>query len=61
MDCELDLQPIGTVRSCFPCKNGTPRQPTIAANARGMLKISKGIYNNPEHALEGLQEFSHVW
>ncbi|XP_043193277.1 tRNA (adenine(37)-N6)-methyltransferase-like [Amphibalanus amphitrite] len=61
MEWELDLQPIGTVRSCFLCKNGTPRQPTIASSARGQLKIRKGIYNNPEHALEGLREFSYVW
>ncbi|XP_075681736.1 tRNA (adenine(37)-N6)-methyltransferase [Rhinoderma darwinii] len=54
-------QPIGYIESCFIGKNGTPRQPSICSLSRGCLRISKKIFNNPEHSLMGLQQFSHVW
>ncbi|XP_044142031.1 tRNA (adenine(37)-N6)-methyltransferase [Bufo gargarizans] len=54
-------QPIGYIESCFTGKNGTPRQPSICSLSRGCLRISKKIFNNPEHSLMGLQQFSHVW
>ncbi|KAM4052743.1 tRNA (adenine(37)-N6)-methyltransferase [Anomaloglossus baeobatrachus] len=54
-------QPIGYIESCFTGKNGTPRQPSICSLSRGSLKISKKVFNNPEHSLMGLQQFSHVW
>lgn len=53
---------IGTVRTCFREKNGTPRQPGLCANATGVIRLettSSGI--NPRHALEGLEEYSHAW
>ncbi|XP_053556608.1 tRNA (adenine(37)-N6)-methyltransferase [Bombina bombina] len=53
--------PIGYIESCFKAKNGTPRQPTICSLSRGCLKISKSVFNNPEHSLIGLEQFSHVW
>ncbi|KAG8455020.1 hypothetical protein GDO86_001294 [Hymenochirus boettgeri] len=42
-------------------KNGTPRQPSVCSLSRGCLRISKSIFNNPEHSLIGLEQFSHVW
>lgn len=54
-------QPIGYIESCFAGKNGTPRQPSICSLSRGCLRISKKVFNNPEHSLMGLQQFSHVW
>ncbi|XP_077106908.1 tRNA (adenine(37)-N6)-methyltransferase [Ranitomeya variabilis] len=54
-------QPIGYIESCFTGKNGTPRQPSICSLSRGSLRISKKVFNNPQHSLIGLQQFSHVW
>ncbi len=55
------FKPIGYMESVFHFKNGTPRQSGICKSASGKVKIHKGVFNNPEHSLEGLQEFSHVW
>ncbi|XP_067886642.1 tRNA (adenine(37)-N6)-methyltransferase [Heterodontus francisci] len=53
--------PIGYIESCFKAKNGTPRQPTICSLSRAQLRISKTVFNNAEHSLMGLDQFSHVW
>ncbi|XP_005998485.1 tRNA (adenine(37)-N6)-methyltransferase isoform X2 [Latimeria chalumnae] len=53
--------PIGYIDSCFSAKNGTPRQPTVCSLSRARLKIDKTVFNNPEHSLLGLEQFSHVW
>ncbi|XP_053088681.1 tRNA (adenine(37)-N6)-methyltransferase [Pangasianodon hypophthalmus] len=53
--------PIGFITSCFARKNGTPRQPTVCSSSRARLKIQSSVFNNPEHALTGLQHYSHVW
>ena len=50
---------IGIFRSCFLTKNGTPRQPGICPYARGTLTIT--CFNNPEHSLDSISQFSHVW
>lgn len=57
----LLTEPIGYLESCFLAKNGTPRQPTICSHSRACLRIRKSIFNNPEHSLMGLEQFSHVW
>ncbi|EGW07925.1 tRNA (adenine(37)-N6)-methyltransferase isoform X1 [Cricetulus griseus] len=57
----LLTEPIGYLESCFSAKNGTPRQPSICSHSRACLKIRKNIFNNPEHSLMGLEQFSHVW
>ncbi|XP_053312313.1 tRNA (adenine(37)-N6)-methyltransferase [Spea bombifrons] len=54
-------KPIGYIESCFKTKNGTPRQPSVCSLSRACLRISKNVFNNPEHSLMGLEEFSHVW
>ncbi|XP_017383332.1 tRNA (adenine(37)-N6)-methyltransferase isoform X1 [Cebus imitator] len=54
-------EPIGYLESCFSAKNGTPRQPSICSYSRACLRIRKSIFNNPEHSLMGLEQFSHVW
>ncbi|KAM4707460.1 tRNA (adenine(37)-N6)-methyltransferase [Discoglossus pictus] len=53
--------PIGYIESCFTAKNGTPRQPSVCSLSRGCIKISKNVFNNPDHSLMGLEQFSHVW
>ncbi|XP_012624497.2 tRNA (adenine(37)-N6)-methyltransferase isoform X1 [Microcebus murinus] len=57
----LLTEPIGFLESCFSAKNGTPRQPSICSHSRACLRIRKSIFNNPEHSLMGLEQFSHVW
>lgn len=53
------LAVIGHLRSCFREKFGTPRQPLLVPGATASLKI--GREHLPEHALDGLDRFSHVW
>ncbi|XP_014669685.1 PREDICTED: nef-associated protein 1-like [Priapulus caudatus] len=55
------MEPIGHIKSWFKTKNGTPRQPTICSLSRGVLNIDKSVFNNPEHSLAGIEEFSHIW
>ncbi|XP_067664461.1 tRNA (adenine(37)-N6)-methyltransferase-like isoform X2 [Haliotis asinina] len=55
------LKPIGYMTSVFHHKNGTPRQPAICTHAQGSITIEKAVFNNPEHSLEDLDNFSHVW
>lgn len=51
-------QPIGVVRSCFMEVCCTPRQPSLAPDARAILQLDKSI--SPT-TLEGLEAHSHVW
>ncbi|CAL8461760.1 g1291 [Coccomyxa elongata] len=52
------FQPIGYLQSCFSQRNGTPRQPLLACNARAKLVLRPDI---PVGCLEGLEQYSHVW
>lgn len=56
---ELHVSPIGFVESGFVQKNGTPRQAGLVPAAPAKLRINWG--SNPEHTLQGLEGFSHVW
>lgn len=58
---KIHTVPIGYISSCFSLKNGTPRQPTICGPSRAELRIRQTVFNNPEHALVGLEHYSHVW
>lgn len=55
------LKPIGTIRTQFPEKRAVPRQTTLCPKLLGCIEITKDIFNNPEHSLDGLNEFSHLW
>ncbi|KAM3623617.1 uncharacterized protein V6R79_013279 [Siganus canaliculatus] len=57
----IQTVPIGYINSCFSVKNGTPRQPTICGPSRAELRIQQSVFNNPDHALVGLEHYSHVW
>ncbi|KAF7223593.1 tRNA (adenine(37)-N6)-methyltransferase [Nothobranchius furzeri] len=57
----IQTTPIGFIISCFSVKNGTPRQPNICSPSRAELRIQRSVFNNPEHALLGLDRYSHVW
>lgn len=58
---DMQLQYIGSIQTHFPEKRATPRQPGICANATAKLSLNKDVFTNPEHTLEGLQEYSHMW
>lgn len=53
------LKPIGFLESCYRDKFGTPRQPGLSPNAWSQLKVLPEW--QPEQALQGLENFSHVW
>ncbi len=53
------VSPVGFVRSCFKEKFAIPRQPQLAPAARGVLELV-APFDQP-HALEGLEQVSHVW
>lgn len=55
----FEIKYIGHVKSCYPDKFGTPRQPGLAPHARAFLKLSPEV--QPEFSLQGLNEFSHLW
>ncbi|XP_076268326.1 tRNA (adenine(37)-N6)-methyltransferase-like [Rhynchophorus ferrugineus] len=58
---EFKFKPIGIISTHFPEKRGTPRQPGICKDTIAKLTLNKEVFTNPYHALEGLQEFSHMW
>lgn len=47
------------MESCYPDKFGTPRQPGLVPSARGFIRLEREL--QPELALQGLAEFSHLW
>lgn len=53
------LRVVGTLRSCFREKFGTPRQPHLVPGATASLTILPE--HKPEQSLLGLERFSHVW
>ena len=53
-------QPIGRLQSCFVERRGTPRQGLLVPAARARLKLDAHVVQ-PSAALEGLEDFSHVW
>jgi hypothetical protein len=57
----VSLRPIGVISTWFPEKKGVPRQPGICVNSQGRLALFNSVFTNPEHALEGLEGFSHMW
>ncbi|KAK7586113.1 hypothetical protein V9T40_003989 [Parthenolecanium corni] len=61
MDESIPFKPIGIITSSFHEKRGTPRQPGICASIQGKITLFNSIFTNPEHALEGLEDFSHIW
>ncbi|XP_075216225.1 tRNA (adenine(37)-N6)-methyltransferase isoform X2 [Lycorma delicatula] len=60
-DDEILLQPIGMISTDFNQKRGIPRQPGIGCRIQGRIKLNNKVFTNPEHALEGLEGFSHMW
>jgi tRNA-Thr(GGU) m(6)t(6)A37 methyltransferase TsaA len=59
MAATMQLNPIGTIESCFRDKFGTPRQPGLVPEATAQLRLRPDL--QPEICLQGLEGFSHVW
>lgn len=55
----MHLQTIGILKTCYPDKFGVPRQPGLVEAAWGELVFEREF--QPEIALEGIEEFSHLW
>ena len=49
--------PIGTVRSVFAKRSGTPRQPGLVASVESRIEIVPELFQ----AIDSMGEFSHVW
>ncbi|XP_036331743.1 uncharacterized protein LOC118743271 [Rhagoletis pomonella] len=54
-------QQIGVIRTAFPEKRAVPRQSSVGGRLRGIVELNADTFTNPEHALEGLEEYSHMW
>lgn len=52
------VQPVANIQSCFRQCVGTPRQGMLVPSSRCSLVLCSNV--SPE-ALDGLEEFSHVW
>lgn len=52
------VQPIGFISSCYRQCVGTPRQGMLVPHSRSSITLTK---NMSGEALDGLEEFSHVW
>jgi tRNA (adenine37-N6)-methyltransferase len=59
LNCQVQLQAIGVIHSCFTEKFGIPRQPGIVPSATARLELLPP-YNRLE-MVRGLDEFSHIW
>ena len=55
----MNLEPIGTVQTCFGGKFGVPRQPGLCPSAWGRLVLHEA-YRSHE-AIRGIEGFSHLW
>lgn len=56
---DISMAPIGVIRTPFPDKASTPRQPAAARGARGRIELHPD--GRFEHALVDLASFEHVW
>lgn len=58
---KIELSVIGTIKTKFKERRCVPRQPGLCPLAQARLTISNTVFTNPNHALEGLADFSHMW
>lgn len=56
---KIEMQVIARVRSDFPTKFGIPRQSGLAEHLTAKI-VFEPEYRK-EHAVRGLEEFSHIW
>lgn len=49
---------VAHVDSCFADRRGTPRQGSLVPAARASIRFRSSV---PPAALEGLEQYSHLW
>jgi len=58
----VEIEAVGTMRTCFPEKFGIPRQSGLAPLARGVLRFAPSappaVWRD---AMRGLEGFTHLW
>jgi tRNA (Thr-GGU) A37 N-methylase len=52
------FESVAVVDSCFADRRGTPRQGTLVPAAKATIRFRASV---PPAALEGLEQFSHLW
>lgn len=57
----VTFKPMGFIETGFQNKRGVPRQPSVMVSSQGAVVVDNHVFNNPGHALSGLEEFSHMW
>lgn len=60
-DDSIKFSPIGVIRTSFPEKRCLPRQAVLGSSFLSRMEFVPSIFTNPEHSLDGLIEFSHIW
>src|SRR5688572_21518724 len=55
----VTFTPIGVVRTPFPDRVSTPRQPHAAADAEGTIELVPGM--GLEHAICDIEGWDHLW
>lgn len=58
---DISFRPVGVISTCFVKKRGIPRQPGMSWTSHGQITLFNTVFTNPEHSLEGLDGFSHMW
>ena len=56
---EINMPFIGSVRTMFSKRFGTPRQGSLAESTLGIVQLDKQVLG--DGALEGLETYSHAW
>ena len=55
----VEMKVIGRMRSCFRRRFGAPRQGSVVAGSRGMLRMTPEC--NAAMSTDSLDQYSHVW
>ncbi len=55
----VEMKVIGRMRSCFRRRFGAPRQGSVVAGSRGMLRMTAEC--NASVSTHSLDQYSHVW
>ncbi len=55
----ITVEPIATLRTCFPEKFGVPRQSGLVPAAWGVIEFAPACRR--KEAVRGVEQFSHLW
>ena len=55
----VEMKVIGRIRSCFRRRFGAPRQGSVVAGSRAVLRMTAEC--NPAMSTDSLDQYSHVW